>query len=128
MSEKITNQSELTPWISRVLKTSVELILIALFLLNCVVMSFMFVAGLGPGFFDLSNVIPPFLVIGLALTIFLALQERVSRSSPLLKVSLGAILVLLAVINSYYLVSFINFFSMSSSIEIVLCILFSQYL
>jgi hypothetical protein len=73
-------------------------------------MSFLFVAGLGPGSFNLGNVVPPIFVISLALTIFLALQERVSRSSPWVKVSLGVILVLLAVINSYYLVGFINFF------------------
>ena len=107
MTEKIMNQSKKTPWIFRRLKTSVEIILIALFLFYSLCMCLSLMAGPISGLLDLGIGTLPIL---LALTVFLALQERVSRSSPSVKVSLGVILVLLAIINSYHLVEFINFF------------------
>ena len=110
MTESPNNQPKTTSRLSKGLRTSVEIILIALFSLQGLCICVWLLTEFEADFFLRNTALPLILFVSLGFTIFLVFRGRERLSSQLAKVSLGLILILLASINSYYVVDIINFF------------------
>lgn len=103
------NQPKPTSRLSKGLRTSVEIILVALFSLQTLCICVWLLTEFEADFFRLNTVLPLILFVSLGFTIFLVFRGRERLSSQSAKVSLGLILVLLATINSCFVVGIINF-------------------
>lgn len=109
MTENSNNQPNTTSRLSKGFKTSVGIILLAVLGVYFVCLCAGLMNALGSPYFNLFSVIPLSLFAGLGLAIFLIFVKRQRPSSQSGKVSLGLILIPLAIINSYFVVGFINF-------------------
>lgn len=111
MTESPNNQPNKASRLPKGLETSVGFILVAFFgVFFLCLCALLIMDAIGSPDFNLSNVAPLILFSGFGLTIFLVVQRRERPSSHSEKISLGLILISLAMINSYFVVGFINFF------------------
>lgn len=108
MTDNPDNQPNTTSRISRGLKASVGMILVALLALHamCICVGFMY--ELGSSYFNLSRVIPLILFVGLGLSIFWVFRRREFLSQSA-KVLLGLILVLWATMYASNVVGILDF-------------------
>jgi hypothetical protein len=113
MTENPKNQPNKASRLPKGLETSVGFILAAFFgvffLCFC---ALLFMEAVGPPDFNLSlsNAAPLLLFVGFGLTIFLVVQRRERPASQSEKISVGLILIPLAIINISFVVGFLNFF------------------